>query len=455
MGCDIDYCLILTIVVLLGTFVWLVVSLVQGTASVDFWNYDARSWTTPLALMLFLWVVTCSLAHRMRFVLMDLQSALSNQKDEKKSIDKFLATEMNELDVEKQQLLETIAANKKAMTAHEEAMAAIKERVRAAEEDLEGLNAFVASIDNHVEESLLQTMVHDRRLRELREQHSSAEAKVATMLQGHRKIRTVVSELEEEDHQIKLWCTKQGSPEAALQALLLDKEAGISKLRQSLHACEGDIASFELAGRCEDEACRPPVATAPSMLPAIPENFKVSEKAQAPQEGPSPERQHPPPYADEHARLEQTHRELKEALQHKEKELQDMHELIRSTHEEHEAAAERLAQEAVRVEELQNSAKRSSERLKAFESMQEMISESQGLLESCRQDIEAERKEKARLKAQSEQERLRAQLLLDILRHFKEKLQGSSLSAFQRVSADLEDCHKAGFGNLSLQPHQV
>lgn len=473
MACEINYCLVLTILILAATVVWLVVGLAQGTASVDFWNYDPKSWTTPFAVMLFLLIVTSSLAHRMRFVLLELEAALLTQKEKGSSLDSFRDGELKAGDMEKERLQTQIAVNQKAMKDHEEAMTLIQERLRNAEEDLEGLNTFVASIDFHVDDSLQQTQVHDRRLRELREEHNAAEAKVAALVQNHRKIKNSVNELEEEDHQIKVWCAKQGSPEAAVQAALLDKEVGISKLRRTLHACEGDLSSLELIGSSQDEASRPPVAIgpsnfrgptaprspsthshsgAPSILPSMP----VDADALSPPEGPSPERQHPAPSSEVPGvlpavppDLEQTHRELREALQQREKDLQDTNEAIQRTLEEHKAVRERLAQEAAHVADLQNSAGQTKERLKTFESMQEMISESQGLLESCRGNIETERKEKVRLKAQLEQERLRVQLLLDILRHFKEKLQGRAFEAFQRVSNDFETCSKADISDLS------
>eukprot|EP00746_Dinoflagellata_sp_MGD_P007349 gnl/MRDRNA2_/MRDRNA2_114528_c0_seq1.p1 gnl/MRDRNA2_/MRDRNA2_114528_c0~~gnl/MRDRNA2_/MRDRNA2_114528_c0_seq1.p1 ORF type:complete len:463 (+),score=115.93 gnl/MRDRNA2_/MRDRNA2_114528_c0_seq1:142-1530(+) len=459
MAIKINYCLTLTILILAATFAWLIVGFVQGTASVDFWNYDQRSWTTPFALMLFAFIVTASLAHRMRFILLELETALTTQKERGSSLNAKRQGELRDADAEKERLRGQIAANQKAMAVHAEAMTLVQERLRLAEEDLEGLNTFVASIDLHVEESLQQTRDHDRHLRELRDEHSRAEETFTTAVQKHRKIKTSIDELEEEDHQIKVWCAKQGSPEVAVQAAIVEKQTEITKLKQQLHACEGDLSSLELPGSGQDEATRPPMATgpgnlrggAPSVLPPMPGD------AQSP-EGSSPERQHPPPSNQGHEvlpavalDLEQTHRELREALQRREQELRDTNEAIQRTLEEHNAAAERLAEEASRVADFQTSAGRSSERLKAFESMQEMISESQGLLESCRGSIETERKEKVRLKAQIEQERLRAQLLLDILRHFKEKLQGRAFEAFQQASVDLEACSKIKAGNSSSQ----
>lgn len=456
MAVQINSCLVLTILILAGTVTWLIIGLLQGTASIDFWNYDPKSWTTPFAVMLFLFIVTASLAHRMRFVLLELEAALMTQKERGSSFDAMRKGELKDGETEQERLRAQIAANQKTMTVHEEAMNLIQERLHFAEEDLEGLNTFVASIDFHVEESLQQTRVHDRRLRELREDHASTEAKVVAVVQGHRKIKNNIGELEEEDHQIQVWCTKQGSPEVAVQAAIIDKEAGIAKLRHQIHACEGDLSSLELSGSGHDEAIRPPVATGPSnfrgpatlILPSMPQDV------QSAREGPSPERQHPPPDPGHQVLpavaldLEQTHRELREALQRREKELQDTQDAIQRTMKEHKAAADRLAKEASHLADLQTSAGRSSERLKAFESMQEMISESQGLLESCRGSIEAERKEKVRLKTQLDQERLRAQLLLDILRHFKEKLKGKAFEAFQRATADLESCSKPELANL-------
>mmetsp|Transcript_10312 Transcript_10312/g.24813 ORF Transcript_10312/g.24813 Transcript_10312/m.24813 type:complete len:485 (+) Transcript_10312:83-1537(+) len=83
-----------------------------------------------------------------------------------------------------------------------------------------------------------------------------------------------------------------------------------------------------------------------------------------------------------------------------------------------------LQRECGRIERLQGAVTQCAKQAKELESLQNMLEESHRMLAQLRETLEKERAERIKVAALLEHEQQRTQLLLDVLKHFKEKLQG-------------------------------
>lgn len=83
-----------------------------------------------------------------------------------------------------------------------------------------------------------------------------------------------------------------------------------------------------------------------------------------------------------------------------------------------------LQHECGRIERLQGSVTQCAKQAKELESLQNMLEESHVMLAQLRETLEKEKAERLRVAGLLEHEQQRTQLLLDVLKHFKEKLQG-------------------------------
>jgi chromosome segregation ATPase len=96
-----------------------------------------------------------------------------------------------------------------------------------------------------------------------------------------------------------------------------------------------------------------------------------------------------------------------------------------------------LLTECARIEELQETVALCAKQGKELESLQSMLEESHRVLAQMRDALELERSERAKAAQALEQEQRRTQLLLDVLKHFKEKLQGlTPQMLLSRLGAD-------------------
>merc|ERR1711920_1181479 len=84
----------------------------------------------------------------------------------------------------------------------------------------------------------------------------------------------------------------------------------------------------------------------------------------------------------------------------------------------------KLQSECGRVDKLQDAVQFCSKQSKELESLQVMLEDSHHMLGQVRDTLEHERAERVRTAGLLEHEQHRTRLLLDVLRHFKEKLQG-------------------------------
>ncbi|CAK0883933.1 unnamed protein product, partial [Prorocentrum cordatum] len=85
---------------------------------------------------------------------------------------------------------------------------------------------------------------------------------------------------------------------------------------------------------------------------------------------------------------------------------------------------QQLQNECGRVERLQESVASCAQQSKELELLQGMLEESHRMLAQVRDALEQEQAERRRAAGLLEHEKRRTQLLLDVLKHFKEKLQG-------------------------------
>jgi len=83
-----------------------------------------------------------------------------------------------------------------------------------------------------------------------------------------------------------------------------------------------------------------------------------------------------------------------------------------------------LQRECGRIERLQGAVTQCARQAKELESLQNMLEESHRMLAQLRETLDKERAERLRVAGLLEHEQQRTQLLLDVLKHFKEKLQG-------------------------------
>ena len=83
-----------------------------------------------------------------------------------------------------------------------------------------------------------------------------------------------------------------------------------------------------------------------------------------------------------------------------------------------------LQHECGRIERLQGAVTQCAKQAKELESLQNMLEESHVMLAQLRETLDKERAERVRVAGLLEHEQQRTQLLLDVLKHFKEKLQG-------------------------------
>lgn len=83
-----------------------------------------------------------------------------------------------------------------------------------------------------------------------------------------------------------------------------------------------------------------------------------------------------------------------------------------------------LQAECGRIEKLQDTVALCARQSKELETLQGMLEESHRMLAQVRDALEAERGERTRIAGLLEHEQQRTKLLLDVLKHFKEKLQG-------------------------------
>lgn len=96
-----------------------------------------------------------------------------------------------------------------------------------------------------------------------------------------------------------------------------------------------------------------------------------------------------------------------------------------------------LLTECSRIEELQETVSLCAKQGKELESLQSMLEESHRVLAQMRDALELERSERAKASQALEQEQQRTKLLLDVLKHFKEKLQGlTPQMLLSRLNAD-------------------
>lgn len=85
--------------------------------------------------------------------------------------------------------------------------------------------------------------------------------------------------------------------------------------------------------------------------------------------------------------------------------------------------SQQLQSECTRVERLQTTVALCAKQGKELTTLQAMLEESHGMLGQIREALERERRQRRGTQQLLEQERMRTHLLLDVLKHFKEKLQ--------------------------------
>merc|ERR1712113_1345770 len=86
--------------------------------------------------------------------------------------------------------------------------------------------------------------------------------------------------------------------------------------------------------------------------------------------------------------------------------------------------SKQLQMECSRVENFQNTMSLCRQQQQELHQLQEMLTDSHRMLPQVRDALQEERADRMRAAGLLEHERQRTQLLLDVLRHFKEKLRG-------------------------------
>lgn len=176
----------------------------------------------------------------------------------------------------------------------------------------------------------------------------------------------------------------------------------------------------------------------------------------------------------EHERAQQRHgdvathlkaqvRDLQEELQAQQKELHQREQMV--AHRDQELAEVngqlvdlqglfdevngQLLRESGRIEGLQGAVAQCAKQTKELESLQKMLEESHQMLAQLKDTLDKERAERIKVAGLLENEQQRTQLLLDVLKHFKEKLQGLTpetlLSRLERDPSDLRASSRGRF----------
>eukprot|EP00747_Dinoflagellata_sp_TGD_P170364 gnl/TRDRNA2_/TRDRNA2_201741_c0_seq1.p1 gnl/TRDRNA2_/TRDRNA2_201741_c0~~gnl/TRDRNA2_/TRDRNA2_201741_c0_seq1.p1 ORF type:complete len:520 (+),score=149.64 gnl/TRDRNA2_/TRDRNA2_201741_c0_seq1:117-1676(+) len=152
---------------------------------------------------------------------------------------------------------------------------------------------------------------------------------------------------------------------------------------------------------------------------------------------------------DEHARTEQRHEDLEAhhsgqvkalrgelmvhtealrqrdaALRERDRELAEVNGQLTDLQSLFDEVNQQLQKECARIERLQETVALCAKQSKELEALQGMLEESHKMLSQVRDALEQERAERIKTSRLLEHEQMRTQLLLDVLKHFKEKLQG-------------------------------
>merc|ERR1712232_626111 len=112
------------------------------------------------------------------------------------------------------------------------------------------------------------------------------------------------------------------------------------------------------------------------------------------------------------------------SVQQRERELLEMHTELADLQPLFDEVNNKLQSECGRVDKLQDAVQFCAKQSKELESLQAMLEDSHQMLGQVRDALEHERSERVRTAGRLEHEQQRTQLLLDVLKHFKEKLQG-------------------------------
>jgi len=112
------------------------------------------------------------------------------------------------------------------------------------------------------------------------------------------------------------------------------------------------------------------------------------------------------------------------SVQQRERELLEVHTELADLQPLFDEVNHKLQSECGRVDKLQDAVQFCAKQSKELESLQAMLEDSHQMLGQVRDALEHERAERVRTAGLLEHEQQRTRLLLDVLRHFKEKLQG-------------------------------
>eukprot|EP00746_Dinoflagellata_sp_MGD_P003147 gnl/MRDRNA2_/MRDRNA2_106118_c0_seq1.p1 gnl/MRDRNA2_/MRDRNA2_106118_c0~~gnl/MRDRNA2_/MRDRNA2_106118_c0_seq1.p1 ORF type:complete len:457 (+),score=98.14 gnl/MRDRNA2_/MRDRNA2_106118_c0_seq1:64-1434(+) len=359
----VDWCLGIALVLLLATAAWIAVGLGLGYVRFDFWQFDPTSWTTPLALFLFLLVICIFLVHRFLGLLSEYNDAVVAHADRAQAIRLDKEAELSAREEESERLRKLLEFNVFALQTNERVIAEAHQKLTDTIVDFEGMAKFVEDVEHRASQILEESSCHDQVTNELKAEHvqicgavAIQQAEMAHHIAAVRDARRLPAVSESHD------------------------PSGKETLRMAAHANSDNLGIF----------C--PAVGEADFNTLEEQNFALALVLR-----------------DQEADVLATQRQLS-LLQH-----------------EYDWVSEQLAKESGKVSKLESRAQRYEARLQIFKQMQRMVQESHSMLQNCQDDIAKEHTAQAWTQERLEQEEARSRFLVQLLKSLKGQLQKDTL----------------------------
>jgi len=365
--CEINGCSVVAFLLLLATVTWVAVGLGLGFVRFDFWQFDPRSWTTPLAVFLVLLIICVSLAHRLFGLLREYNDAVVAHAEKALALRRDKEAELTAREEESERLRRLLEANVRALQTNERAIAEAHQKLTETSTDFEGLSQFAADVERRVTEMLEESSRQAEAAKELKAKHDSLYSAAAE----HRAELT---------HHIAAVRDACGLPKHSQSDENVAKE---EDLRMAASRETWDTSSVS----------RSPPFT----------NFKRAD----------------------HDKIHEQNLALMLVLRDQESELSATQHQVTLLENEHAWVNEKLSKEVRKVGKLQSRTERYGARLQMFKQMEALISESHSMLETCQENISKERTVQVEVQQRLSHEKNRSQFLLRLLQGLQAYLQST------------------------------
>lgn len=383
----IDWCLACAYLIVLATVISVAVGLGLGFVRFDFWHFDPTSWTTPLALFLFILVVCVSLTHRFVRLRKEYNDAAVAHTEKSEALRRDKEAELNAREDESEHLRKLLESNAFALQTNERVIAEAHKKLSETITDFEGMSKFAVDVESRVSRMMEESSHQEQAAEELKAEHG----RLCTVAAMHKAELT---------HHISTVRDAYAPPAVSETDELMATETLRMAAKETLDNCR--LPS-------------PPLTTM---------NFSRAN----------------------YSELDEENLSLALVLRDQESDFLATQRQLSLLQREHDWVSEQLSKESRKVSKLESRTHRYEARLQMFKQMQNMVSESHSMLKNCQENISKERTAQACVQQHLEHEKARSQFLRQLLWSLQMQLQGvtdadsdDSLLSLLRSLGDLEE----------------